>query len=211
MKKLSIVLLSAALCFAMLKPQAAMAQKEKGQSVVTVGAGASLVGILFKAITTPVNSSGGSAKFSSTPAILAMYDFGVTDRFSIGAAFSYQSFTGTFTDWAYDNSLGGVSVATFKDRVTRLNYAVRPLFHLGNNDDMDMYIGPRIGMTQWTFSSNNPDPYYDSGDFYDGFTSRIRVQVLYGIRYFFNEHIGLNGEIAIGTPYYMMGGINFKF
>lgn len=194
-----------------ISPNKSFSQTEKGQVVLTGGAGTSLVGLLFNAITNPANKVQGEVEFKSTPALLGMIDYGIAKRFSLGFAFSYQSFSGTYSNYSYTNSNGIRVIGTFKDKLTRMNYAIRPLFHLGNNEELDLYIGPRIGFTKWDYTTNNADPYYN-GD-YDGgaFSDRVRVQVLFGVRYFFNEHIGINGELAIGTPYYMMGGINFKF
>src|ERR1700690_3444869 len=92
-KTSTIILAITVLSVSLFKTNSASAQNEKGASVVTAGAGASLVGLLFSAIKNTVNrQSGASVNITSTPAILAMYDYAIADKFSLGAAFSYQTF-----------------------------------------------------------------------------------------------------------------------
>lgn len=212
MKKVSMLFVAAiATGLCLVKPQTGYAQNEQGKSVVTAGAGYSLVGALFKSVDNAIGSN-GTVDLKSTPVICGMYDYALADHFSIGAAFSYQSFTAVYTNAEYTNSQGFTVTGSWKDRVTRMNYAIRPLFHFGDNESFDHYAGVRLGFTNWGFTSDNPDPYYNTTDFYpSGFKNRLRVQTLYGMRYFFTDNIGVNLELAIGSPYYMMGGVNFKF
>lgn len=189
------------------------AQNKSGTSVVTLGAGTSMVGLIFKAFQNSINSlPQSSVELKSTPALLATYDYALADKFSLGVAFSYQSFSAQINGYEYINSMGDtISNASFKNTTTRINYAIRPLFHMGSSEDMDVYMGARIGFTKWNTKTDNLDPYYDPAADWDFLTNRVRTQVLFGLRYFFSDYIGVNGEIAIGTPYYMMAGLNFKF
>ena len=209
MKKPLLLLTLAFVLLAGLKPAAA--QNMKGQSTVTGGVGFSLAGLLFRAIDNAADDAISNFEMKSTPGMLLHYDYGLADRFSIGAAFSYQQFKLVYTNMPYTTTAGYEDTASWDDKVKRINFGIRPLFHFGNNEDLDMYTGVRISMTQWSFSSSHPDPLYDDGDFYDSFNSTIRFQALFGLRYYFTPNIGFNTEFAIGTPYFLSLGANFRF
>jgi len=212
MKKISTLFTGLAVIgLALFSNQKAAAQKEAGQSVVTLGVGESLVGSIFSVASS--STSGGSYSISHSPAILGMYDYGLSDRFSIGAAFSYQSFSTAYTNYSYYNSTtGGAYYGSWTDKITRINYAVRALFHFGDNENFDPYFGLRLGFTNWSASTTNPDPNYATDNGF-GVTIKgaIAPQVVFGVRYFFTPLIGVNLEAAIGSPYYASAGVNFKF
>lgn len=177
------------------------AQKYKGESVVTLGAGYSFVGALFDAVSTDATAA---------PAILVMYDYAIGDKFTLGAAFSYQSMGYSFDNTYYSTAnVPMTEVVEFK--YARMNFGIRPLFHFGNNDDMDWYTGLRIGYQTWAVSNDSNDPFYIDGDEAIEVLSRPTVQPLLGARYFFTENIGVNLEVGLGSPYVAMVGANFRF
>jgi hypothetical protein len=208
MKKTSLAIVALAIIIASASTKT-YAQKKQGESVVTLGVGSSLTGILFKAIENSVNAVGGaSLQVKSTPGLQGMYDFGITDRFSLGVAGSYQSYSMIYAGYIYDTSSVG---RNYKDKITRMNIGLRPLVHLGDGEKVDTYLGARFGYTRWSYKTDNIDPNYSLGDIYHSFGNTVKIQVLFGLRYFFTDNIGIGGEISIGSPYFMMGGINAKF
>ena len=178
------------------------AQKYQGESVVTLGAGYSLIGGLIDAIGTDVNVA---------PALLVSYDYAISDNFTLGAALSYQPMNYTFDNAYYVGTSITPVEETVKVNVARINIGIRPLFHFGNNDDVDWYTGLRIGYQSWSFKNDSNDPAL-ADDFNDlGVLSRPTVQPLLGMRYFFTQNIGMNMELTIGSPYIAMIGANFRF
>ena len=214
MKKTSTVILAmAVLSLSLFKTTAVQAQKggDAPPSVITAGVGWSLVGALFGVLNNSVPDS-SSVDLRQTPVIIGSYDYYISPKFSIGAAYSYQSFTFEYSKYPVTNSLGVTYYATYKDVLKRMNFAVRPLFHFGSSDEIDPYFGLRLGYTQWSSTTTNPDPYYNSLDFTTGSVgSPIKVQVLFGTRYWVADFLGLNAEVAIGSPYLAMLGANFRF
>lgn len=210
-KNVSLFVAAAFACIVAIKP--ASAQNAKGQSTITGGVGFSLAGMIFSTIKNAANDVPGSnIELKSTPGMLLNYDYGLADKFSVGLAFSYQQFKLEYTDMEYTNSAGYTDTASWDDKVSRMNVAIRPLFHFGNNPDLDIYAGARIGFTRWAANSSHPDPTYNFDDAWgNSFSSRVRVQTLFGLRYFFTPSIGFNSEFAIGAPYFFMMGINYRF
>jgi hypothetical protein len=151
-----------------------------------------------------VNQSVGSnteVQTTSIPGINAMLDYGVTDRFSVGGAYYYQSWSGS---WVGTDSVG-IS-HNYSYNITRQNAGLRALFHFGDNDDMDTYAGARFGYSFWSYKTD-ADHALDWGKM----TSRLWPQAIFGMRYFFTPNIGFNAEFAVGPPYYMMVGLNARF
>ncbi len=193
-------LLLAAFAIVLCGTKQSNAQTMQGESVVTVGLGWSLVGALFG------NTS--NATTFSTPAFLGHYDYALGDKFSLGAAFSYQSMGLNYTNYTYTNNAGVLVTEDIKSTYTRTNIGIRPLFHFGDNSDMDMYAGVRLGYQIWKHSHNSSDATWSEVNV---FNSRPTVQPLFGIRYFFTDLIGFNAEIGLGSPYVTMAGINLRF
>jgi len=209
MKKL-ITVAAAALMLAVITPTQVQAQKYLGQTVVGTNAAFSLVGGLMRGVfnVTDRNITGLDSKV--TPGMSFSTDVGLSPRFSLGGAYFLQVAT---MNWdSYTDTAGVVhNNGDYYFRASRHNFGIRALFHFGDEDDFDPYFGVRIGMARWTTSSN-VEGYQDMGLF-DAtfFRARVLPQVLFGVRYFFLPFLGVNAEIAVGFPYYLSTGINFRF
>jgi hypothetical protein len=204
MRKLLTVAVAAVL-FTVLTPQKANAQKYLGQTVVGANAGFSLVGAGFRAVFIAADQIVG-LNTSVTPGISTSVDVGLSNRFSMGVAVFYQQANARFSSYI-DPTDSVRYTGDFYFKAKRQNYAVRALFHFGDSDDFDPYFGIRLGMARWSFSDNLPTPFIDR----DFFRKRVLPQALFGVRYFFLPFLGVNAEIAVGFPYYLSTGINFRF
>ncbi|NOZ35777.1 MAG: hypothetical protein GXO80_10825 [Chlorobi bacterium] len=167
------------------------------KSTATADIGVSLVGRLISLVVN-VDSLGG---YSTVPVMQLSYDYMVTDFLSAGVAGAYQQYK--FSD------------NTGKIVLKRMNFALRALFHYGKSDKLDMYSGIRLGMTNWglNYDVTNTDPTLaalEGDNSLTGFHFSPQL-VAFGIRGYFTDHIGANVEFAIGAPYYMTGGVNYRF
>ncbi len=205
MKKL-LTIAATVFTLAVVTPTQMAAQKYAGQTVIGVNGAFSLVGLV---ITTTFNAIDGVDGLSTNviPGMNGTVDFGITDRFSIGIAHFYQSGTAKWT--SYQDTSGVMQTGDWHYRLTRQNTALRMLFHLGDNDDLDTYFGIRLGMSYWSQSTNVPD----AGSVIDlgVFGNKFWPQAVFGVRYFFIPALGVNAELALGFPYYLSVGINFRF
>ncbi|MFN8714744.1 MAG: hypothetical protein ACK5Z2_17990 [Bacteroidota bacterium] len=209
MKKGSFIIAIALMLLAgIITPQQVSAQKYQGQSVVTGGVGFSVVGLFFGLIENGLDA-GTEIRSTRTPVLIGAYDYGISDRFSVGIAYSYQSLTLKYEN--YTDLNGNLVVGSFTDRLTRQNFGLRPLFHFGDNDDLDIYAGLRLSLMRWSYSSDRPDISDNFATNILGGISPVKVQGLFGMRYFFTENIGFNTELAIGPSYLAMVGINARF
>ncbi|MDQ3108321.1 MAG: outer membrane beta-barrel protein [Bacteroidota bacterium] len=211
MKKTSFIAVALFIAaFATLNPTTANAQKAKGQVVVTGGVGYSLVGILLNAIQDGANTS-GDVKSTKTPVIFGSADYGITDRFSVGACYTYQGISVKYSSYTTTDTAGNnvTIVGDFSDRLTRQSIGIRPLFHFGDSEDLDLFVGARFSYVFWNYNSSRDN--FDSSDLLSGFGSPIKPQFLLGMRYFFVPTVGFNAEFAIGPTYFMAFGISARF
>lgn len=186
--------------------------EKENYSVVTGGAGFSLVGAIFSVVQKLSDAVPGSEfHLKHTPVIVGNFDYVFKKKFSLGAAYTYQAFDVSYKNYEYKSN-GATLYGTWEDHVTRSNFAVRPIFHFGNKDNFDPYFGCRLGFTQWKFNSYNPDPNFIANDFYGSkFNSGIRFQAFFGVRYYFTDFFGFNMEVAVGPTYFSMLGLSAKF
>ena len=194
--------------------QKAESQKPEYRSTISIGAGPSIIGQvggLLNKIEIP--DSAASMSFDSKLVYGITYDYRILKWFSVGAAFSVQKMEGTFYNFHYkdyDNVLKSINV---NYGITRMNFAVRPLFHYGKSPKLDMYSGFRMGMLTSKLALDVEVPGFIKQDIFKfGLGSRVCFQVVgFGIKYYITKNIGINTEIAIGAPYYLSGGLNVRF
>ncbi|MFK7951083.1 MAG: hypothetical protein AB8G11_26115 [Saprospiraceae bacterium] len=129
----------------------------------------------------------------SKPAIQLTYDFALSNKFSVGVAYSYQRFILDVPQYIYSDS-------------KRNNIAIRFLWHYVQNERLDMYTAARIGMTFWNESF---DYDYDPLDTVEK-RRLLAPQVALGTRYYITQNIGLGIEAALGAPHYFSFGVNYR-
>ncbi len=173
------------------------AQNQEGQSAVGLHTGFSLASALFS-----LSEIDANVDASTPPAVQFTYDYALTNRVSLGGGISYQSFNLAYSDYGETNE-------NFDVRLSRFNLAVRGLFHYGNSETMDMYSGLRVGMSNWSLDVGTDNPNFDppkaSGP---AFAPQL---ILFGMRSFFTENLGIGGELAVGAPHVVSLGINYRF
>jgi hypothetical protein len=189
------------------------AQKETGQFVINVGVGYSpgfngnLVGLgnsyPVRTILANFGDDGSYNCTSITPNLGGAIDFGILKWISIGLAASYQSET---ANWSPSNN---TAPFLFSDKITRTNLAGRFLFHVPNLNKSDLYFGLRIGESYYQDipSSDNNTPWL--------FLTKSNLtvnsfQVLFGLRIYLTDFVGIHFETGIGTPYLAEGGLTFR-
>ncbi len=75
-----------------------------------------------------------------------------------------------------------------------------------------MYSGIRTGAIIWSPEGQTTDPTLNEMFDSDYGRTVLRIQlVAFGMRGYFTDNIGANIEFAIGSPYFVTGGLNFRF
>ena len=168
-------------------------------------------------------------KIHASPTIQGTWDFAVTDWFSVGLAASYNQATVAFNDITI-KKITSKSIGSASAKISRTSFAARILFHYGKGK-FDLYSGGRLGVGIWYGKAGatiNDALFTDLlstiGVGSNFITSRLngtklrggfalpQVQVItFGMRYYITDNLGVNGEVAIGAPYYVSLGASYRF
>lgn len=161
-------------------------QKDVNQGVLTLGIGRGIAPISYN----------------------VMYDYGLSKHFSLGLAINNGKFRSIIPA-----PVGLLPAPINYSNLYRTNVGVRALFHVGNSTNWDPYLGFRGGVSIW--SGEGKFVYHglsvadtlfsaESEDIYPS------VQAVLGVRYLFSDWLGVNAELALGSPYAYSVGINCK-
>jgi hypothetical protein len=183
-----------------------------GKSQLMLGGGYSIVGFLGSLVEELVTSA-TDLEVKSSPEFVVNYDYRLAEKFTLGAGYTYQQLKMEYLDTVFQTN-GDTTYAFYQGRITRQNVGLRGAIHFTEPDNaLDTYAGVRFSMTFWGYKTDNPDPYNNvEADIDEVFgEGKPRIQVFLGTRYYFNDFIGVGGELAIGNPYFLAIGVNLKF
>ncbi len=194
----------------------AEAQSEDYKSNAAISVNYSLTGTVLNAFIEAAELSSTNVGRKSIPSLQLTYDFGVTNFLSIGIAASYEKIGFDVSDYSYTNADFETITENYTSSFTRTSIALRPLFHYGNMDKVDMYSGLRIQFFNNQYATDSTDPSNDDQGITDtyGFNlgNKIGVGIVaYGIRYFITDNIGIGWELNIGRPYLTNLSVNARF
>jgi hypothetical protein len=210
--------------------QLSFAQNMDYRNTFTLSSGRSL----FSSIRGTAKSNSDTLSFTdgrvrALPTLQGTWDFALTDWFSLGLGASYNQATVSFNDVTI-KKISTTSIGSASAKIARTSFALRGLFHYGKGK-FDLYSGGRLGIGIWygSIGATVNDALFTDllstigiGDNF--VTRRIngtrlrggyvlpQVQFIpFGMRYYVTDNIGVNGELAIGAPYYISLGANYRF
>lgn len=162
----------------------------------------------------------GTINTYGKPTWQGAYDFALNDWFSLGVAATYNRVGVEFGGLDYHPNDSLSLMGDFDIRVSRTTIVLRPLFHYGHFEKIDMYSGLRIGASVWTGSIKGEGS-VEAFEFLkkDLKTPRLRFSgvvptaalTLYGIRYYPIPNVGIGAELNVGSPYMASASVNFRF
>ncbi len=136
-------------------------------------------------------------------------------KHSLGFEYTYAQFNQTLVGW--EIPYGGTRTAINKtDKYVKRRFVLKHTYHIGKFKKIDPYITHGIGYKTLTvndWSISNEWTSCSANSFFcisTPISLPIAIRLGYGVRYFFNDHIGINAEAGIGGPL-VQGGISFKF
>jgi hypothetical protein len=191
------------------------AQNEEYRSVVSANLGANAFGLLKGLVTAANEDLGGTTTMTATPTFALSYDYGVNKWFSIGAHAAFNSLS-IKTDRIEDAN-GSVKTGDLKVTASRIPIQARALFHYGNSGRLDMYSGLSLGGSIWSgkasgslvteFENSEDNPF--RGVRSSGFLPTGQL-ILFGLRGYITENIGIGFESTIGSPYFASLQLNYR-
>jgi hypothetical protein len=178
----------------------------KGVNSVNLYYGVSIFSGIYKAAAA---ADAIDLKFKTVGPVGIVYEHMVTDIVGLGAEFGYTQFTMNYTEPGNNSQTGLVENWIVQWQFTTIRAMFRANFHFANSENFDAYGLISAGYRNTTFKFNTNDPFYNANvTFRGGIPFGVKPGI--GLRYFFTNNIGLNMEIAMGTPI-MCGGLSFKF
>jgi opacity protein-like surface antigen len=185
------------------------AQKEKamtkGENSVNVYYGYSISRSVYTSIAT---SGSENLKVSGLGPIGIMYEHMLSDVVGLGVEFGY---TQTKVGWqldSYEYSTGKNVTYDYNYSFSTIRAMARANFHFLKIRSFDMYGLVSMGYRQTTLSYTTTDPFFTGGSYKSLIPFGIKPGL--GMRYFFTENIGINLELALGTPA-LGGGLSVRF
>jgi hypothetical protein len=178
-----------------------------------------------------------SAGLSNVPTLGIAWDYGVAKWFSVGIAGSYNQGKASVKDLEVFSKQTGKfeKIGDFAVTIPRTTLAARFLFHYGNAKRFDCYTGFRVGAGLWSVKIKGDIDEEALSTAIDGINKELglpeaipidipnkikgrasfvlpQVQFIpFGIRGYVTENIGINGELAVGSPYFLSIGANYRF
>jgi hypothetical protein len=155
-------------------------------------------------------SAATDLEFKQVGPLGMVYEHLMSDNVGLGVELGYNKLTMSYQESyvaANGNSVEN-SLATWE--FTTMRAMMRVNFHLVESEHFDTYILISAGYRKvdWVFKST--DPYYNRPISTYRSPFPVGVKPGLGLRYFFTDNIGLNVELALGTPI-MCGGLSFRF
>ena len=147
------------------------------------------------AIIKSVSNSGSSVK--NLNHIGGRAEFMISDQVGLGVEFTFANASISYNDSA---NLNQYTLGIRKYRILgKMNY------HFATTESIDPYFTIGAGLKKTTF--------YDNGTNNNEFSFNlvpVAIRFGVGVRYFFNDFIGLNAEVGLGGPL-MQVGVSVKF
>lgn len=177
---------------------------KEGGSQVNLG-----VGFITNFVTIP---SGTGYTTHSIPPISASYEYGITDKISVGGYLGYTS-----TGWDYTYTTNDLTKAGFPkvDATSTTTYSytifgVRGSYHFATSDKLDPYAGAMLGYNVASVSWTTNDPNTGGINIAPVAASAVAFSAHLGARYFFTDNIGAFAEIGYGVAIANLG-LTLKF
>ena len=183
---------------------------KEGDNTINIYYGTNLLSGIYKRLAV---ESAVDLRVRSLGPIGLVYEHMVSEVVGVGAELGYSQTNLDFHnyDTYYDSQTNQNYADTYNYNMqfTTMRAMFRANFHFADAEKFDAYALVSAGYRTTTFKYTTDNPYDDT---HVNFRTLIPVGVKPGIglRYFFTDNIGLNMEIALGTPL-MCGGLSFKF
>jgi opacity protein-like surface antigen len=213
MKRSTLILV--AFMFVLLAESAAQQQQptstrkrpiREGENSINLYYGTNLLAGIYKSVAA---STAENVKVRSMGPIGLVYEHMLTNVIGLGVELGYAHTTLEYHDTELYYANGQPVSYNYSLNFTTYRAMVRANFHFAESDKFDAYglVSGGYRSTSFTYHTENP---YDKSHLSYKSIFPFGVKVGLGLRYFFTPNIGINLEMALGTPL-LCGGLSFKF
>jgi hypothetical protein len=211
--KRSILILVALTLFllteSVAQQQQASARKRaihEGENSINLYYGTNLLAGIYKRVAA---TSAENIEVRSIGPIGLVYEHMLTSVIGLGVELGYARTTLDYHDTEVYYVNGQPASYNYSLNFTTYRAMVRANFHFAESDKFDAYglVSGGYRSTSFNYVTNNP---YDVGHLNYTSIFPFGVKPGLGLRYFFTPNIGINLEMAFGTPL-LCGGLSVKF
>ncbi len=136
-------------------------------------------------------------------------EYMVADKVGVGVDIGFSNTKITYQENDNFGEGSESQIYEYNYNTKKLGVMVTFNYHfVENSDNFDAYFTLGAGYGNRTFGSSSTDPDFGTVTFNSPFPVAARVGV--GMRYFFNENIGVNLGIGLGQGGLLNGGLSFK-
>lgn len=180
----------------------------KGQSTVSLGYG--FGNIWKKLFKITAAFSGGTQKVSATGPYSLTYEYGISEKISVGLALGYSQVKSVSTNTSPNYS------DIYTEKLTNISAVARGNYHFGSSAKFDPYVG--LGLGYYNFKYTAEDVENDNGTITTtkgnnlfaipgafGFSAQL------GAKYYFSSSVGAFAEVGYVAGSIAQVGITFKF
>lgn len=167
---------------------------QKRQSNLQLGYGIGNIWKTFLKDAIDGSIPGITYKVTAVGPVALIYEYGISDRISIGAVVSYSIVQGKYSGFG----------ETFVDELRIFTSLARANYHFGKSPKFDPYVGGGIGYVRSKYVNDQSASRNDvPGEF--GYSAQL------GCKYAFTKAIGAFGEIGYLNGSFVLLGVNFKW
>jgi outer membrane protein W len=205
MKKTLICLLLAASATQSIQAQDRERAVMKGDNSINVYYGVNLLRGFYKGL---AQDAYQDFKITGMGPVGLVFEHMVTDGIGLGAELGYGSTTVAWKATNTDFFSGTTNTYDYKMKFSLVRAQVRANFHFARSSNFDAYFLLSAGYRGQNFTYESNDKTWTGATFKNPIMFGLKPGL--GLRYFFTKNIGLNMEIALGTPM-MCGGLSARF
>jgi hypothetical protein len=213
MKKLITICLSLLITNSIFAQKAIEMKSSESDNVVSKGKNTINLYYGYSVFGSVSNSAFGSTAIGLTTTnfgpIGIVYEHLVTDKLGLGVEFGYAKSSVKYSITDIDPNTGNDATYSASYSRTLLRIQARFNYHFIQSEKFDGYMLINAGYRGATNTFSTTDPNSSYSITLPNFVP-VGIKVGVGFRYFFTKAIGINAEIALGTPI-MSGGLSFKF
>jgi len=183
------------------------------EKVIGIYTGFSTTGFAYRlASNITVNDSANTDFYggSNLPVFGAMFDYGISSNFSIGAMFGIQHFNADINSRSVNIGDTLLTTRNVDINLNRLYLGITPKYHYNMaNEQLELYSGVRAGFIFWQGNFDVEDSNIDVLSNLGAGRPAISL-IPIGGRYYMTDELALNFELATGAPAIITLGLNFR-
>lgn len=182
---------------------------KEGDNTINLYYGTNLLGIVYKRL---ASADAINLQVKSIGPIGIVYEHLLSDVVGLGFEFGYSATKMDYeeSNFYYNtNGQGYYYQDSYHWEFKTMRIMARANFHFANSEKFDAYglVSAGYRATYFKFTTTSPD--WNARVTYNS-PIPIGLKPGLGLRYFFVPNVGINLELAFGTPL-LCGGLSFKF